>query len=295
MNLFKKIIKKNISDKLFYKILFKKSHGYIFDINRPNTLNEKIQWLKLNDRTKLHTICADKYLVRDYVKKKIGEKYLIDLLLFTRNTDDINKILISKLTPCIIKTNHNSSGGIIVKKGDILDWKANQKWLKKQLKINYYQESREWQYKNIEPGIIVERLLQTSSGKIPSDIKIHCFNGIPKMIQVDLDRGTNNYSRNWYNTDWSVAPFGWYSEDNGIVKRSKGRQLPKPTNLEKMLNLSKELSEEFYYSRIDWYDVNGKLYFGEITFHHDSGMRPIEPFEWDLKLGKELIIDSLKN
>lgn len=295
MELFKKIIKKNISDKLFYKILFRKSHGYKLDIDNPKTLNEKIQWLKLNDRTKLHTICADKYLVRDYVKEKIGEKYLINLLLFTKKVDDINDKVISKLTPCIIKTNHNSSGGIIVKEGDTHDWKVHQEWLRNQLKINYYNQSREWQYKNINRGIVVERLLQTSLGEIPPDVKVHCINGKPRMIQVDIDRETEDYSRNWYNLDWTITPFGWYSEKDGEIKRTKEVKVKKPQNLKEMLSLSEKLSSDFVYSRIDWYDVDGQLYFGEITFHHDSGMRPIEPFEWDLKLGNELLIDRLKN
>lgn len=277
-----------LSDRAFIKLTFRVSHGYRLDLNNPKTLNEKIQWLKLYDRSPLHTQCADKYRVRDYVRGKIGDEYLVPLFFFTKEPEDIRLDKLHKLLPCIVKTNHNSSGGIIIKELENQNWDIHQEWLRQQLRKNYYIESREWQYKNIERGIVVEKLLQNNEGQIPFDYKVHCFNGKPKMIQVDLFRGSNNYSRNWYNLDWTIAPFGWYLEKEGEIKKGKGSCLNPPDCLSEMLKLSSILSSEFIYSRIDWYEVDGKLFFGEITFHHDSGLRPIEPKEWDHILGNEL-------
>ncbi|MFB9055253.1 ATP-grasp fold amidoligase family protein [Mariniflexile ostreae] len=284
-----------ISDRAFVKLSFRMSHGYTLDLNNPKSLNEKIQWLKLHDRTSLHTQCADKYRVRDYVRDKIGEDYLIPLFFFTKKPTDINLKKLENLLPCIVKTNHNSSGGIIFKDVKNQNWKEHQKWLTNELKKDYYLKSREWQYKNIERGIVVEKLLQNSKGEIPFDYKVHCFNGKTRMIQVDLFRDSDNYSRNWYTSDWNLAPFGWYSEKEGEIKKSKGVNINPPKCLEHMLELSEELSTGFVYSRIDWYDVDGKLFFGEITFHHDGGLRPIEPKKWDFILGNELDLTPILN
>lgn len=283
-----------ISDKLFVKLTFLISHEYAIDLRNPKSLNEKIQWLKLYDRTELHTQCADKFKVRDYVQNKIGKEYLIPLIFFTKNAKDISPANISNF-PCIIKTNHNSSGGQIINDLENQDWEAHQKWLLKNLNENYYFKSREWQYKNIERGIVVEKLLKCKNGNIPFDYKVHCFNGKPKLIQVDLHRNTDNYSRNWYTIDWEIAPFEWSSVKNGESKGSKNEYVSPPKNLKKMLKLSSKLSSDFIYSRIDWYNVDGYLYFGEITFHHDSGLIPIKPVEWDFKLGNELLLPLEKN
>lgn len=293
MKLLKKIIKQNISDILFYKILFRKSHGYMLDIDNPKTLNEKIQWLKLNDRTKLHTICADKYLVRNYVKEKIGDKYLIDLLLFTKNVDDINEQVISKLAPCIIKTNHNSSGGIIIKQGGSSDYKANQEWLQKQLKINYYDQSREWQYKHINRGVIVERLLQTNSGEIPPDIKIHCFNGKVEFFEMINDR-FSKASKSYYNTKWEILHFLWSSSVNSRNDDfSIGIKQDKPEKLDELIKLAEMLAKPFIYVRVDFYLVDGDIYFGELTFHPISGNGAFAPLKLDRFYGDKLDLSSL--
>lgn len=283
-----------ISDRIFIKLTFRINHGYHIDLNNPKSLNEKIQWLKLYDRTPLHTQCADKFKVRDYVSEKIGEEYLIPLYFFTKQVSDISGERLADFIPCIVKTNHDSSGGIIFKNLNNQNWDEHQNKLNRLLKKSYYLQSKEWQYKNIERGIVVEKLLQSSKGEIPFDYKVHCFNGKPRMIQVDLNRGTNSYSRNWYTTNWEKTPFGWYAEKDGEIKRGANVELPRPRNLVKMLELSQKLSSDFVYVRIDWYDVDGKLYFGEVTFHQDSGLRPFEPKKWDLILGNELNLNSIK-
>lgn len=276
------------SDKKVIKHRFKKSFGYPIDLNNPQTLNEKINWLKLNNRTPLHTLCADKYRVREFISETIGDEYLIPLLMMSENPEDIRPENLPP-PPFVIKTNHDSGGVVIVKDKKEIDWPLLRKDLKKRIGTNYYLKSKEWQYKNIVPCIIVEKFISDETGSTPFDYKLHSLNGVVKMIQVDMGRGTDYHYRNWYDPQWNRAPYRWSSK-KGFDKftHPSDTDAEKPANLEKMIELTEIISKKFIYSRIDWYSINGRLYFGEITFHHDSGLRPIEPKEWDLKLGKLL-------
>ncbi|MBO0340529.1 ATP-grasp fold amidoligase family protein [Flagellimonas profundi] len=257
------------------------------DLNDPKTLNEKIVWLKLNDRTPLHTKCADKFAVREYINEKVGDKYLVPLYYHTVNPKDIVPNNLPS-PPYIIKTNHDSGGGVFVYDTEQIDWNQVQKSLKKRLSHNYYWESKEWQYKNIKPRIIVEKLLQNKEGKIPFDYKLHCFNGKVITIQVDMNRGTDHHFRNWYDVNWKREPFKWAAVKDGKKTEPSDYDIKRPSTLEEMIRLSELLAAPFCYVRVDWYDVDGQLYFGELTFHHDGGNSPIEPSEWDLKLGEKL-------
>lgn len=284
-----------VPDKTFVKFNFKRHMGYSLNLKNPKTLNEKINWLKLHDRTSLQTICSDKFKVRDYIREKIGGQYLVPLCYETKNPRELIPENLPNY-PFIIKTNHNSAGGIIVKEKKEVDWWKVQFHMRKLLRENYYYRTREWQYKNIEPRIVVEKLLQNNAGKIPFDYKLHCFNGKVVTIQVDMDRGSENHSRNWYDTNWKREPFKW-SSVKGDGKKTDPSQsdVEKPVTLDKMIKLSQILAEPFSYVRVDWYDVDSILYFGELTFHHDGGNRPIEPKEWDLKLGEKLILNKPSN
>ncbi len=258
---------------------FKRILGYSLDLDRPVTLNEKIQWLKLYDRTELHPICADKYAVRDYIKQKIGEEYLISLVF---HSDDPAQIKADKFPdyPFIIKTNHDSSGGIIVWKKEDVNWDEVREIFRKRMKSNYAIFGKgEWQYASIKPMIIAERLLITEDGSIPADFKMHCFNGSLKFTQVDLDRQTN-HTRNLYDRDWNYIPVSWLYKN--------GREVTKPSVYEKMVQLAEKLAKEFIYLRVDFYVVSGNIYFGELTFHSDSGNGKFIPEEWDTTFGNML-------
>ncbi|WP_299164486.1 ATP-grasp fold amidoligase family protein [uncultured Eudoraea sp.] len=279
-----------MSDVTYIKKSFKRVMGYNVNLKDPITLNEKIQWLKLNDKTALHTQCADKYAVREYVASKIGQEYLVPLYFTTKDPAQIVPDNLPQ-TPYIIKTNHDSSGGIIIQNVHDVNWKEIQKTLKRRMSKNYYYYSKERQYKNIIPRIIVEKLLEDKNGNIPFDYKVHCFNGKVRMISVDMWRGTNDHHRNWYSTDWQREPYKWSSPKGpGKFTDPSEIDIEKPKSLEDMIKLSEILAESFLYVRVDWYDVDDTLYFGELTFHHDSGFQPILPKIWDEKLGKELIL-----
>ncbi|MBC6997982.1 glycosyl transferase [Cytophaga sp. FL35] len=267
--------------------------GYSLDLKNPKTLNEKINWLKLHDRTALHTQCSDKYEVRKFVIEKIGEEFLVPLYF---QTEDPNQIIPENITmtPCIIKTNHDSGGGVFVYDKNKIDWAAVQNSLGERMKHNYFWSSREWQYKNIKPRIIVEKLLQDSNGKIPNDYKVHCFNGKVRMISVDVGRNTEEHHRNWYSNKWEREPYKWSSHKGKKFTDPSENDLDPPKNFELMKSLSEKLAAPFNYARIDWYDVNGQLFFGEVTFHHDGGYLPILPKIWDEKLGQELNLKHIE-
>src|SRR5690606_16030518 len=149
------------------------------------------------------TIVADKYKVRAYVEEKVGAQYLIPLLYHTKDFRDIRPENLPD-SNYIIKTNHDSSGGVIVREGSSIEWNSVRKRFKRLLKENHYYSTIEWQYKNIEPRIIVEELLTYEDGKIPDDYKLHCFNGKLAFIMIDFDRHTDKRTRNLYDRDWNL-------------------------------------------------------------------------------------------
>ncbi|MFY0626324.1 MAG: hypothetical protein JXR07_08525 [Reichenbachiella sp.] len=270
------------SDELFIKRRFKKVFNRSLNLDDPQTLSEKLQWLKLYDRTEFHTLCADKYAVRKYVEETIGSKYLIPLVYHSKNPDHIVDENMPDF-PFVIKVNHDSSGVIIVKDKSLLDYKSTRETLKKWLKSNYYLRKKEWQYKNIPPRIIVEKLLLEKNGAIPNDYKFHVFNNKVKIIQVDQDRHIN-HKRVLYDESWNEYDFEW-----GFPKGSEEK---KPTLLEEAISLAEKLSGVFCYARVDFYIVNNKLYFGEITFHPGSGFELFSPENHDYLWGSELVIPT---
>jgi TupA-like ATPgrasp len=273
---------KMVPDKIIIKRSFKKHIGYPLDLDNPKTLNEKINWLKLYDRNDLNTIVSDKYEVRNYVKKKIGGQYLIPLLYHTQNPDDIKPENLPD-SNFIIKTNHDSSGGVIVRDKSVIDWNKARKRFKRLLKENHYYSTTEWQYKNIVPRIVVEELLTNEDGSIPDDYKFHCFNGKLAFAMVDFNRHSNKRTRNLYDTEWNLIPCNW--------GRPYGKELKKPKNFDEMKRLAEILAEDFTYVRVDFYLVKGYIYFGEITLHHSSGFQKFYKHECDYKFGQQLKLD----
>ena len=256
------------------------------DLKNPRTLNEKINWLKLYNRKEIHTTIADKFKVREYIKDRIGEEYLIPLFFQTKDPNDIRPENLPDVAH-IIKCNHDSSGGVVVKDKSNIDWKKTRKRFKRLLKSNFYTSTREWQYKNIEPRIVVEKLLTTEDGNLPDDYKIHCFNGKVGFFGVDVDRHLETRGRNLYDKNWNLLPCNW--------GRPNGRSLPKPNNLEEMIALAEILAKDFAYLRVDFYSVKGKTYFGELTLHQSSGFRKFWQHECDERFGSMLDLSELLN
>jgi hypothetical protein len=285
-NLYVLLKYKIFSDEFYVKKRFYKSHGYKIDLKNPKTLNEKMVWLKLNDRRNpFYSICADKYAVRDYVRKEFGEEYLIPLVM---ETNDVTKIIPQNLPDdsFIIKTNHDSAHYIIVKDKSIINWKKVQFDLIVWMSENYYYVEKEWQYKNIKPRVIIEKLLECSNGKIPNDYKLNCINGKVEFIYVSIDREEKN-KRNIYSRDWKPLDFCW-AKPGKDTSNIRGEEILSPESLSKMIEFSEKVAKNFKYVRVDFYDVDGKLYFGEITLHHGGGYDVITPFEKDQYYGDML-------
>ena len=272
------LMKKLISDLLFLKIKYFYRFRKKLNLDKPKTFNEKLQWLKLYDRTNLHTICADKIKVRQFVKDTIGEEYLIPLVGFFQNADEINPLELPNY-PIIIKTNHDSGTYFIVKDKKKQDWAGIKNKLNVAIAFNYYISGREWQYKNIKPIVLIEKLLTTDEGSIPRDIKLHCFNGHVKFIQVDVDR-ESIHKRSLFDVNWNLLNFEIHYPSAGFLKP--------PTNLKLLIKLAEKIAKNFTFVRVDFYEVKDEIYFGEITFHPGSGFEKFKPDSKNLDFGKEL-------
>jgi len=272
------------SDKNYLERMFRKTQGYDLDIEYPKTLNEVIQWLKINERADFHTICADKLRDREYLSKYFSEDFFIPILFYT---DNYKEITLENLPnePFVIKTNHDAGHFIIVRDKNKIDWQKKRLDFKYWMKHNYYYNDREWQYKNIKPFVIAEKLLECKNGKIPNDYKVHCINGKVAFIYVASEREGKN-KRNIYDRNWNPLLFTWTAKGKDI-SNLRGEEVSPPLSLNQMIDFSQKVAKDFpRYVRVDFYDVDGKLYFGEITQHHGGGFDQIRPFEWDEKFGK---------
>jgi hypothetical protein len=250
--------------------------GTRLDLKSPETFNEKLQWIKLYDRKPEYTQMADKYEVRKIISQKIGGEYLIPLLGVWDKFDDID---FDKLpNQFVLKCNHDSGSLVICKDKASLNIKQAKKIIEKCLKQNYYYYGRQWVYKDITPRIIAEKYMTDESGSELKDYKVFCFNGEPKIIQVDFNRFTD-HKRNFYSIDWEYQSFAvLFPTDEHIF-------IQKPKDLGLLLNLSRKLSDGIAQLRCDFYIINEKIYFGELTFYHGDGYEKFTPPEWDRKLG----------
>jgi len=258
--------------------------GEKLDLNNPKTFNEKMQWLKLYDSTPVKTRLADKYLVRDWVKEKIGGKYLIPLIGVWDNFDDIN---FDKLpNQFVLKCNHGSGMNIIAKDKFALNIDDTRKKINKWMNTNYaFTCGLELHYKDIKPRIIAEKYMEAEDGEL-KDYKFLCFNGHVELIWVDSER-YSNHKRNIYNVNGDLLPIKIND------KYENFEPCPKPKSLEKMIEFAEKLSQGFSVVRVDFYNSNGNVYFGEMTFTSTSGIRKIEPKEFDLKLGQMIKLPKI--
>lgn len=276
------------ADKYVISRDFKNVFGRKPNFKLPRTLNEKLTWMKLYDRERWYSFYADKYAVREYLGVTFGEQFLIPLLFETTNVSEIRPENISCF-PCIIKSNHAMAQWQIVRNPSDINWKSLRRDCKDWLKHNWYSYSKEYQYKYIQPRIIVEKLLETKDGKIPNDYKLHFINGQLAFVYVSYDReGVND--RVIYDVNWNKLPFSWVPS-NTYHEGMGTSNVPKPKSFDEMVRIGTEIAKKFpRYIRVDFYDVDGKLYFGEITFHHGGALDRFFPEVYDEYYGKLLIL-----
>lgn len=273
-----------LPDKSYIKLYYRLRVGRKLNMGNPTTLNEKLQWMKFNYRFPLQTIVSDKYLVRDYVENKIGIEYLIPLYGNWLNFDDIDFDALPD--QFVLKCNHDSGGLAICKDKKTFDQENAKKKINKSLKDNFFYIGREYQYKNIIPRIICEKFI-SDNGNVPMDYKIYCFNGKPDVILVCKNRFRNDSHRaqySYFDQNWNFVPL------NKGDELSENPNIEKPKNLDKMLSIARKLSEDFIFARIDLYNIDGKIYFGEITLTPNSGFDPDITEETDLYFGNKLEI-----
>lgn len=265
------------SIKLYYYLKFKR----IPNLDNPQRFSEKIQRRKYNYQNPQYTKLADKYEVRDYVAQKVGESILIPIYFAKPQitVKDLKKLPKS----FVLKTNNASGTNIIVKdkKKENLQELADK--MNKFVKCKFWYRTFELFYKKIKPLIIAEQYLETSDGFVPNDYKFHVFNKKEErriIIQADHGRYTKKHDRAYFDEGWNLLDF-----NNGKSFETTEFKFKKPKNYKKMLNIVYKLSEDFDYVRVDLYNDNGKIYFGEITFTDGSGLDPFDPDEMDFVWG----------
>lgn len=253
------------------------AHWYWANLDRPRTFNEKLLRSKLSGEHRKYGYLVDKELVKAWVRQRIGPAYVIETY------DVLSQPNPSKLAnlplPCILKPTHSSGRVLLLEESEDASSPKTHSTVSKWLKLNHYYLSGEPQYRDLKPKVICERLL-SQSGQTINDYKVFCFHGKPYLIQVDVNR-FSGHRRVFYDLDW---------RKRSITLRyplAEGSQ-PIPENLDRMLEFAEKLSVGFSFVRVDFYDHRGELFFGEMTFHPESGLAPFSTYGEDLSLGRIL-------
>ena len=271
-----------LPDKLYLQAVYFAIFNKQLNLNNPSSYNEKLQWLKLYDRRPEYTMMVDKYAVKDYVAAKVGIEYIIKTLGVWNSFDEID---FTKLpNQFVLKCTHDSGGLIICKDKKNLDMDIVKKKINKCLKKNFYYSWREWPYKNVKPRIIAEEYMIDNDDQNLKDYKFFVFNGRVEYLFVATDRQAKTDTC----FDFFDRRFNHIKVRNGHPNAKK--IISKPEGFEKMIELAEKLGKGIPHCRIDLYNINGRIYFGEITFFHFSGFVPFDPPEWDEKFGAYLKI-----
>ena len=274
---------KKMSDEKYIKLVYRIIFGKKLNLENPKTYSEKLQWLKLYDRKKIYTTMVDKYEAKKYVANIIGDEYIIPTLGIYNSFDEID---FSKLpNQFVIKCTHDSGGLVVVKDKNKINIKKVKKIINKCLNNNFYYIGREWPYKNVKPRIIVEKYMCDNKTNELRDYKFFCFDGNPKLMFLATDRNIGQTKFNFYDLNFNLLPFK-QGHPNDYQK------IDKPITFNQMIELSKKLSKDIPHVRVDFYEINGRVYFGELTLFHFSGFEKFIPSEWDEKLGNMINLDK---
>lgn len=276
-----------IPDIPYTKIIYRLKMGKKLHLNRPQTYNEKIQWLKLYDRNPLYTTMVDKYAVKGYVENIIGKEYIIPTLGVWDTPDDIEWDLLPK--SFVLKTTHGGGGdGVVVckdkskiDKNNVIDR------LKRDLQNDTYKLLREWPYKNVNKRIIAEEYLEDKESKELRDYKFFCFNGVVRALFVATDRQSGKVKFDYFDENFNHLDI--------IQEHPMSEITPQmPSKFTLMKELASKLSENLPQVRVDLYECNGKVYFGELTFTHHGGITPFHPEQWDTIFGNWIVLPNKK-
>lgn len=282
------------ADELYLRMAFRSRFGYPLDLKNPKTFNEKLQWLKLHDRNPLYTKLVDKAEVKPWVAERIGWEHVVPTLGVWDSFDEIDFDALPERF--VLKCTHDSGGLAICRDRSSFDVLAARRAIEHSLSRNYFQTGREWPYKDVVPRIIAEEYLDPVNEQHeamavesnPDDYKIFCFGGEPKALFVATDRASGDTKFDFFDTEWNHMPF-----TNGHPNAE--HEPARPEHLEEMLTYARALSEGMPQVRVDFYEVGNKVYFGEMTFYHWSGMVPFAPEEYDRIFGSWIELPNGEN
>lgn len=268
-------LRKCTSDKLYYQIRYYYTFRRPLNLKKPDTLMATIIWQNLYDRDPRYTNLVDKYAVRDYVEEQIGTSYLNTLFGVYKNEEEIDFDALPQ--QFVLKGTHGADMILICENKLDFNIAAAKKKMKKWLSTNFYELWGEHAYNHVLPQIICEQYLANENENALVDYKFHCFHGEPKHIQIDRNRFID-HTLNFYDLEWNRLPFGlWYPQSE--------EDLPKPENLNVMVDLARKLAKNFKFVRIDFYNIKGRIYFGEMTFYPCNGFGVFTPPEKDFEFG----------
>lgn len=274
-----------ISDELYLRIKFRVIVGYWPNLKNPKSYNEKLQWLKLHNKKQEYTMMVDKIEAKKYVSSIIGEKYIIPTIGIWNNIDDIDWQ--SLPNQFVIKASHDSGGVVVCKDKSKFNISAAKKLLAGAGDKDFTRYTKEYPYKKVLHRFIAEEYMEDESGYELKDYKFFCFDGKPEFLFVATGRQNHDTRFDFYDMNYNHLPV-LNGHDNADVWPSK------PENFEEMIDVSKKLSKGIPHVRVDLYNINGRIYFGELTFFHWSGLKAFEPQEWDYKFGEFLKLPKEK-
>ena len=270
-----------MSDEKYLKKKFKVELGRELDLENPSDFNEKLQWLKLHDRKEYYHKMVDKYEAKKYISEIVGEEYPVPLLGVWDSFQQID--FTSLPNEFVLKTTHDSGGVVICRDKSAFDFDKARKKLSRSLQRNFFNVSREWPYKGVKPRIIAEKYLDERGGVL-TDYKIFCFDGVPKIIYVSKDKADDPRT-DFFDMDWNYLPIRMRDPGSEILPQ-------KPLCFEKMKEIAEKLSNGHPHLRVDFYQVDGRLYVGELTFYHCGGFQEVRPAEWNKKMGEWIKINK---
>lgn len=279
---------KYMSDEMFLKFYYLIFFGKKLDLKNPKTFNEKLQWLKLYDRNPDYCKMVDKYEVKKYVADIIGDEYIVPCYGVWDSFDEIDFSALPE--QFVLKCTHGCGGIYICKDRNQFDYKSAKKEIERNLKIQYFYTGREWPYKNVKPRVLAEKYIENNKTSDLKDYKFFTFSGVVRALYVATDRQKASEETKF---DFFDDNFNHLSFENGHI--ASNGNIEKPLNFEKMKELSSLLAKKIPHVRVDWYEADGQLYFGELTFFHMSGMSPFKPSDWDLIFGNWLELPSVGN
>ena len=276
-----------LRDETYLRLLYKLRLGKKLDLDNPKAFNEKLQWLKLRDRKRIYTTLVDKYAVKKYIADTLGKEYIIPTIGIYNGVDEID---FERLPgQFVIKCTHDSGGCVVCKDKKTLNIDEAKATIQKSLNRNYYLVGREWPYKDVKPRIIIEKYIEDKNSGDLKDYKFFVFNGKVKCFKIDFDR-FKKHRANYYDRDAKLLEFG-----EVVCPPNYKKKLEMPKNLKQMILLAEKLANNIPFVRIDFYEVNGKIYFGEITFYPSSGFGRFVPEKWDMILGDWLVLEKDDN